>query len=116
MPGIVGMGLEKQSGARLAEALRWGQGGWISWCGMGLCQEVVETDEAQGREAPVLSVLGPWAAHMLNHNVGHQNDSFLEAGGQSISLGGKRWRMLLIGVGWKESGKRRVLRGRGSSP
>lgn len=46
-------------------------------------------NEAGGKEAPVLSVFGLWVEHMLNHNVSHQNASFLEARGQSFLQVGK---------------------------
>lgn len=39
--------------------------------GMGLCQEVVEKDEAHSRAAPVRSEGGPLAAPMFNPSVGH---------------------------------------------
>ena len=61
--------------------------------GMKLCQEVMETSEAQCGEAPALNVSGPPVEHMLNHNVSHRNDGFLEARGQ-FSLSGERWTML----------------------
>lgn len=79
-------------------------GGWakeLGFCavasGMKLCQEVMETSEAQRRKAPVLNVSGPLVEHMLNHNVSHQGDGFLEARGQ-FSLSRERWTMLWTGV------------------
>lgn len=72
-------------------------------------------NEAQGREAPVLNVFGPWVEHMLNHNVSHQNASFLEARGQSFLQVGEGKECCGWGLAGKVSRKRTILRGGGNS-
>lgn len=72
-------------------------------------------NEAQGREAPVLSAFGLWVEHMLNHNMSHQNATFLKARGQSFLQVGEGRECCGWGLAGKVSQKRTILRGGGNS-